>query len=72
MTGWHRATVMTQQLASFFEQAIREHPKDWHLPRRVFVVGLDPARLARTWRMSSWITPGAATSRARAYPRRNP
>jgi lauroyl/myristoyl acyltransferase len=27
---------MTQQLATIFEQAIREHPQDWHMLQRVF------------------------------------
>lgn len=34
--------VMTQQLASVFEQAIREHPRDWHVLQRVFAADLDP------------------------------
>lgn len=42
-----KASVMTQQLASVFEQAIREHPQDWHMLQRVFVADLDAAHLAR-------------------------
>jgi phosphatidylinositol dimannoside acyltransferase len=42
-THGEKASVMTQQLASVFEQAIREHPQDWHMLQRVFVADLDPA-----------------------------
>jgi phosphatidylinositol dimannoside acyltransferase len=47
-TGTRREKVaaMTQQMASVFEQAIREHPEDWHMLQRVFVSDLDPERLA--------------------------
>jgi lauroyl/myristoyl acyltransferase len=34
--------VMTQQLASVFEQAIRQHPQDWHMLQPVFAADLDP------------------------------
>jgi KDO2-lipid IV(A) lauroyltransferase len=43
-----KVAVMTQQLAIVFEQAIREHPEDWHMLQRVFVADLDPERLARS------------------------
>ncbi len=39
---------MTQALATVFEQAIREHPEDWHMLQKVFVNDLDPERLARS------------------------
>ncbi len=42
-----KVAAMTQQLAAVFEQAIREHPTDWHMLQRVFVADLDPDRLAR-------------------------
>jgi phosphatidylinositol dimannoside acyltransferase len=42
-----KVTAMTQQLASFFEAGIREHPADWHMLQRVFTADLDPERLAR-------------------------
>jgi len=42
-----KVAVMTQQLATVFEQAIREHPEDWHMLQRLFVADLDPERLAR-------------------------
>ncbi|HWG01781.1 MAG TPA: phosphatidylinositol mannoside acyltransferase [Trebonia sp.] len=47
-TGTRREKIaaMTQAMASVFEQAIREHPQDWHMLQRVFVSDLDPARLA--------------------------
>jgi KDO2-lipid IV(A) lauroyltransferase len=40
--------AMTQSLAAVFEQAIREHPQDWHMLQKVFVSDLDPDRLARS------------------------
>jgi lauroyl/myristoyl acyltransferase len=43
-----KVAAMTQQLAAVFEQAIREHPQDWHMLQRVFVADLDPERLARS------------------------
>jgi KDO2-lipid IV(A) lauroyltransferase len=42
-----KVVVMTQQLATVFEQGIREHPEDWHMLQRLFVADLDPDRLAR-------------------------
>ncbi|MGI9005010.1 MAG: phosphatidylinositol mannoside acyltransferase [Streptosporangiaceae bacterium] len=43
---WQRAAVMTQALATFFEDKIREHPADWHMLQKVFAADLDPERLA--------------------------
>jgi phosphatidylinositol dimannoside acyltransferase len=45
-----KVAVMMQQLAAVFEQAITEHPEDWHMLQRVFVADLDRERLksART------------------------
>lgn len=40
-----KVRVMTQQLANVFEQAIREHPADWHMLQRVFTADLDKSRL---------------------------
>jgi phosphatidylinositol dimannoside acyltransferase len=40
-----KAAVMMQQLAAVFEQAIREHPEDWHMLQRIFIADLDAARL---------------------------
>jgi phosphatidylinositol dimannoside acyltransferase len=37
-----KVQVMTQQLANVFEQAIREHPQDWHMLQKVFIADLDP------------------------------
>ena len=42
-----KVAAMTQQLASVFEQAIGEHPEDWHMLQRLFVADLDPERLRR-------------------------
>ena len=42
-----KAAAMTQALATAFEQAIREHPEDWHMLQKLFVSDLDPDRLAR-------------------------
>jgi KDO2-lipid IV(A) lauroyltransferase len=41
-----KVAVMTQQLATTFEQGIREHPHDWHMLQRLFVSDLDRDRLA--------------------------
>jgi phosphatidylinositol dimannoside acyltransferase len=43
-----KAVAMTQALAAVFEQAICEHPEDWHMLQKVFVGDLDPERLARS------------------------
>lgn len=45
-TRKEKAAVMTQALARVFEEAIREHPEDWHMLQRLFVRDLDPGRLA--------------------------
>lgn len=45
-TRQEQIAEMTQQLATVFETAIREHPQDWHMLQRVFVSDLDPDRLA--------------------------
>jgi KDO2-lipid IV(A) lauroyltransferase len=42
-----KALAMTQALATVFEQAIREHPEDWHMLQKLFVRDLDPQRLPR-------------------------
>jgi phosphatidylinositol dimannoside acyltransferase len=43
-----KVAAMTQAMAAVFEQAIREHPEDWHMLQKVFVSDLDPDRLARS------------------------
>jgi phosphatidylinositol dimannoside acyltransferase len=43
-----KALAMTQAMAHVFEQAIREHPADWHMLQKLFVADLDPDRLARS------------------------
>jgi phosphatidylinositol dimannoside acyltransferase len=43
-----KALAMTQAMARVFEQAIREHPEDWHMLQKLFVADLDPDRLARS------------------------
>jgi KDO2-lipid IV(A) lauroyltransferase len=43
-----KVAAMTQAMASVFEQAIREHPEDWHMLQKVFIRDLDPERLARS------------------------
>jgi KDO2-lipid IV(A) lauroyltransferase len=43
-----KVAAMTQQLATVFEQAIRERPTDWHMLQKVFVADLDPDRLAKS------------------------
>jgi phosphatidylinositol dimannoside acyltransferase len=47
-TRKEKAAAMTQALAVAFEDAIREHPEDWHMLQKVFVRDLDPDRLARS------------------------
>jgi phosphatidylinositol dimannoside acyltransferase len=38
-----KVRVMTQQIAAVFEQAIREHPQDWHMLQRVFSADVEEA-----------------------------
>jgi phosphatidylinositol dimannoside acyltransferase len=47
-TRKEKVAAMTQAMASVFEQAIREHPENWHMLQKVFVSDLDPERLARS------------------------
>jgi phosphatidylinositol dimannoside acyltransferase len=47
-TRKEKAAEMTQRMAGVFEDAIREHPEDWHMLQKVFVNDLDPERLARS------------------------
>jgi KDO2-lipid IV(A) lauroyltransferase len=42
-----KIAAMTQALATAFEQAISEHPEDWHMLQKVFAGDLDPGRRAR-------------------------
>jgi phosphatidylinositol dimannoside acyltransferase len=42
-----KAAAMTQALAAVFEQAISEHPEDWHMLQKLFVRDLDPDRRKR-------------------------
>jgi KDO2-lipid IV(A) lauroyltransferase len=37
-----KVAAMSQQLANVFEQAIREHPQDWHMLQKVFTADLEP------------------------------
>ena len=45
-TRAEKVAEMSQQMARVFEQAIAEHPQDWHMLQRVFTADLDPARLS--------------------------
>jgi phosphatidylinositol dimannoside acyltransferase len=47
-TRKEKAAAMTQALATAFEDAIGDHPEDWHMLQKVFVNDLDPDRLARS------------------------
>ena len=47
-TRKEKIAAMTQALAAVFEQAISEHPEDWHMLQQVFINDLDPGRLARS------------------------
>jgi KDO2-lipid IV(A) lauroyltransferase len=70
-TRKEKAAAMTQALASVFEQAIGEHPEDWHMLQKVFVSDL--ARVARVARPMAKdaivsgaqpaVSPGGATPR---------
>jgi KDO2-lipid IV(A) lauroyltransferase len=52
-TRKEKAAAMTQALATVFEQAIREHPEDWHMLQKLFVNDLDPERLSRSRRRAA-------------------
>jgi lauroyl/myristoyl acyltransferase len=41
-----KVQAMTQSVANVFQEAIAEHPQDWHMLQRVWVSDLDPARAA--------------------------
>jgi KDO2-lipid IV(A) lauroyltransferase len=41
-TRAEKVAQMSQQMARNWEQAIAEHPEDWHMLQRVFVADLDP------------------------------
>jgi lauroyl/myristoyl acyltransferase len=45
-TRAEKVAEMSQRMARVFEQAIAEHPQDWHMLQRVFTADLDPARLS--------------------------
>jgi len=45
-TRMQKVTAMTQQMARFFEDGIRDHPHDWLMLQKVFVSDLDPERQA--------------------------
>jgi KDO2-lipid IV(A) lauroyltransferase len=49
-TRAEKVAAMSQQLAHVFEEAIAEHPQDWHMLQRVFTNDLDPARLGQARR----------------------
>ena len=44
-TRAEKVAAMSQQVARVFEEAIAEHPQDWHMLQRVFTADLDPGRL---------------------------
>jgi phosphatidylinositol dimannoside acyltransferase len=46
-TRSEKIAAMMQDIATFFEQGIREHPHDWLMLQKVFVADLDPERQAR-------------------------
>jgi KDO2-lipid IV(A) lauroyltransferase len=45
-TRTEKVAAMTQKMAHFFEDGIRDHPYDWLMLQKVFVADLDPARQA--------------------------
>ncbi len=46
-TRSEKIAAMMQDVASFFEEGIREHPYDWLMLQKVFLADLDPERQAR-------------------------
>jgi phosphatidylinositol dimannoside acyltransferase len=46
-TRSQKIAAMMQDVATFFEAGIREHPYDWLMLQKVFVADLDPERQAR-------------------------
>jgi phosphatidylinositol dimannoside acyltransferase len=67
-TRKEKGAAMTQALASVFEQAISEHPEDWHMLQKVFVNDL--VRVARLMAKSAIVSgaqpavsPGGTTPR---------
>jgi phosphatidylinositol dimannoside acyltransferase len=46
-TRSQKIAAMMQDIASFFEDGIRQHPYDWLMLQKVFVADLDPERQAR-------------------------
>jgi phosphatidylinositol dimannoside acyltransferase len=53
-----KVAAMTQQMATIFEQGIRDHPEDWHMLQKLFVADLDPERLARSRNRNGSAAPG--------------
>ena len=43
-TREERVREMTQNVATAFEQGIREHPLDWHMMQQLWTADLDPER----------------------------
>jgi len=43
-----KVAAMTQQMATVFEEGIREHLEDWHMLQKLFIADLDPERLAKS------------------------
>ncbi|MGH3172228.1 MAG: phosphatidylinositol mannoside acyltransferase [Trebonia sp.] len=52
-TRGEKVAAMTQAMVTVFEQAIREHPEEWHMLQKVFVNDLDPERLERSRRRAA-------------------
>ena len=67
-----RIAAMTQQIARFFENGIREHPQDWHMLQRVFTADLDQARLAAAQRRAETLAPGSPAPDSPAPDRASP
>ena len=67
-TRAQKIAAMSQQLAHRFEQAISEHPQDWHMLQHVFTADLDPTR---TWppRRDDESLPGGERGDGQSLPR---
>jgi lauroyl/myristoyl acyltransferase len=62
-TRSQKIAAMTQDVARFFEDGIREHPHDWLMLQKVFVADLDPDRQARAARAAQNGTGPASNGR---------
>ena len=65
-----KVAAMTQAMARVFEQAISEHPEDWHMLQKVFVSDLDPAPRPQPRPPRTAATAGPGRARPSPWPSR--